>query len=175
MADTVRIILLPSQNKNLTPTSTPPDNSLIDSSPTLPNPILTPTAVTSGSSTCKMYFEKPQSISGTRDSDRSRNHFQRSSVPRTKMEGPKSKSEEVSKNTIMRQKRVHSMRGMTKAEADRYRASSSLLSIAFTIGTIFTIASAFVNQIYYGGTGLFEGLMGTVYFMITVFVSLLFW
>ena len=91
------------------------------------------------------------------------------------MEGPKSKSEEVSKKTSMRQKRVHSMRGMTKAEADRYRASSSLLSIAFYLCTIFTFTSAFVNQIYYGGTGLFEGLMGTVYFMITVFVSLLFW
>ena len=143
MADTIRIILLPSQNENLTSTSTPPDNSLIDSSPTLPNPILTPTAVTSGSSTCKMYFEKPQSISGTRDCGRRRNNFQRSSVPRTKMEGPKSKSKEVSKNTIMRQKRVHSMRGMTKAEAERYMASTNSLVITLYVSVIFVIVSVF--------------------------------
>ena len=78
----------------------------------------------------------------------------------------------------MRQKRVHSkplMRGMTKAEADRYMASTNSLVITLYVSVIFVIVSACVNLMYYGGTGIFEGLLKMIFFMITVFVTLLAW
>ena len=86
-----------------------------------------------------------------------------------------SKSSGVGK---MRQKRVRSkplMRGMTKTEADWYKASTNGPVIALTLCLIFGCFSAFLNQIYYGGSGLFEGLVKMSVFVVTVILGLLAW
>ena len=94
------------------------------------------------------------------------------------MEDRESKYDGVGKKTNMRQKRVRSkplMRGMTKTEAEWYKASTNGPVIALTLCLIFGCFSAFLNQIYYGGSGLFEGLVKMTVFVVTVILGLLAW
>ena len=89
-----------------------------------------------------------------------------------------SKPKVVRKKTNAGQKRVKSrplMRGMTKTEADWYKASTNSPVIALTLCLIFGCFSAFLNQIYYGGSGLFEGLLKISVFVVTVILGLLAW
>ena len=85
-----------------------------------------------------MYLERKQSNSDTRDSDISRNNFLN-----TKMEDQKSKSilmsSMPSKSKVGRSKRTNKkvdskpmeQRGMTKAEADRYKSSFPKFNFKF--------------------------------------------
>ena len=89
-----------------------------------------------------------------------------------------SKPKVVRKKTNAGQKRVNPrplMRGMTKTEADWYKASTNSPVIALTLCLIFACFSAFLNQIYYGGSRLFEGLVKISVFVVTVILGLLTW